>query len=176
MSPGRAPMRARSVGRQARDGVPMSSTRASATRKRDGGGRTTRRRRRCRVGHRGLGHGSAAASGGTAAGLPDEAVEHRRERCGCEAAAESRATMATAVRHWRPASVTPDRAEVGVLDRPAVALDRGDRHAERRGVALPRHDERADAARRAREFLDRARRRARSRLNCGRSQKLKVKS
>ena len=41
-----------------------------------------------------------------------------------------------------PASIKPDRAEVGVLDGPPVALDGGDRHAQRGRVALPRHDDR----------------------------------
>src|SRR4029077_9685183 len=47
-----------------------------------------------------------------------------------------------------------NRAEVRVLDRPAISLDRRHGDVERRGVAFPRHDERADAAGRARVLLD----------------------
>src|SRR5207237_3234953 len=44
--------------------------------------------------------------------------------------------------------------EVGVLDRPALALHGGDRDAQRLPVALPRHDQRADVALRDGALLD----------------------
>src|SRR5712692_7487292 len=61
--------------------------------------------------------------------------------------------------HRRPLRARVDevnRAEVGVLDGPAVALDRGDSHPQRRGVTLPWHDDGGDVALAAGVFLDRA--------------------
>src|SRR5690348_16273889 len=50
-----------------------------------------------------------------------------------------------------------DRSEVGVLDRPAFAGDRGDRHVQRSRVALPGNHNRSHVGLRAGEVLDGAR-------------------
>src|SRR5262249_43745928 len=90
--------------------------------------------------------------------LPREALEHRREL--------RRVRVAAAVGRDGDAGRLAagvgeaDGAEVDVLDRPAVADHRGDRHAERGRIALPRPDDRRDVGLRAREVLDRARDRA----------------
>ena len=47
-----------------------------------------------------------------------------------------------------------NRTQVGVLDGPSVALDRGDGHAQAGGVAFPRDDDRADEALTAGELLN----------------------
>jgi hypothetical protein len=86
--------------------------------------------------------------------LPDETIEN-----GGELVALGVVRRFGRDRHLGPllAGVDqPDRPEVGVLDRPAVTLDGGDRHAKCGGVALPRHDDRRDVALAPRILLDHA--------------------
>src|SRR5256885_8874468 len=91
--------------------------------------------------------------------LTGEALEHRREL---------RRILLAAVlgvdgdaRRVSVVGGESDGPEVDVLDRPAVAGDRGDRHRQRRRVALPRDDGRRDVGLRAGEVLDGARDHAR---------------
>src|SRR5439155_26859378 len=76
--------------------------------------------------------------------LPCEPLEH-----GGELGAVGMIGWLRRNRHARslPAEIGQENgAEIRVLDRPSVTLHGGDRHAERDGVAFPRHDDRAHTA------------------------------
>ena len=122
MSPGRAPMRSRSAGRERarwRGRCPRRALRrrgASRRRRGAGGGGTA-------VIARGLVIGSSTLE--PALDLAGEPVEDRGElACGSGWSGGVGGDRDARARR-RPASISRDRAEVGVLDRPAVALHGG---------------------------------------------------
>src|SRR5690349_18640446 len=138
-SPARAPIRSRSAGARRAIACAMSSTRASATRS-------------VTVAATDDVAGSLIGSPGKfRLQLVAEPFEHARELLPRDRFLRRRAGAIGLAGNHRDARRVAgggerDRADVGVLDRPAIDSHRRHRHADHRLGALPRHDDRGDAA------------------------------